>query len=402
VRLATPAPHPTPSPSLCAVSAASSPPPSVFCPSPLPQVLRAARNPGSPPHALSLTLRGLGYVFATLGLLPQAEAAYARALSEARARGGDTSAIALSCWRDVAVMALEQRKYLEAEKHWRAAVGCLVAMGRKSRKGGKRGHGEAWGGGVGGSGGVGDGGGGGAGAGDRDSEMKLQCQLCIADCLRLQMRHAEAEPLIRAALASREREYGAEDPRTLGVVYDLSHLVRARVLQGKGVTPVAIQAGGEGQAAIPEGGEGQGEGGSAGVGKGAAGQSAGGGEGAGGRQGAGGRVVGKQKVTGPSGSAVSGSSGVPEGKEERAAPVNAKQKETGPSDLIVPGPSGALEGREQRAARVRAAMAAAEAETAEMDARWLGGLKAMCKEEPDIRWAEQARPRPRPCAHLHT
>jgi len=173
-------------------------------------VLRAARNPGAPSHALSLTMRGLGYVFATTGLLPQAEAAYLRALTEARARG-EASEAALGAWRDVAVICLEQRKYADAEAHHTAALAALQARAATAGSGGgKRLRNNA-----------------------HSSEV-LELQLCLADALRLQARLDEAEALVQKVLAAREGSLGACHPETLGAVYDLSHVLRSKVVASTG------------------------------------------------------------------------------------------------------------------------------------------------------------------------
>ena len=57
-----------------------------------------ASKPGAPTDALVITLRGLGFVYASMGQLDRAEAAYSKARTEAAKRRLDSHS-SLGCWR---------------------------------------------------------------------------------------------------------------------------------------------------------------------------------------------------------------------------------------------------------------------------------------------------------------
>ena len=90
-----------------------------------------ASKPGAPTDALVITLRGLGFVHASMGHLDRAEAAYAKARVEATKKKLD-SASSLGCWRDLAVLAREQGEHAKAEACWRDATRTLLAMQQAS------------------------------------------------------------------------------------------------------------------------------------------------------------------------------------------------------------------------------------------------------------------------------
>ena len=68
-----------------------------------------------------ITLRGLGFVYASMGHLDRAEAAYSKARVEATKKKED-SASSLGCWRELAVLAREQGEHAKAEARVRVRV----------------------------------------------------------------------------------------------------------------------------------------------------------------------------------------------------------------------------------------------------------------------------------------
>ena len=118
--------------------------------------------------------------------------------------------MALACARDLAVMCFEQKKYDEAEAHWRAAAAKMALPERPAA------HAPAC-------------------AADADAATELS--LCIGDALRMQGKLTEARALAEAAVAEREARLGPDHPWTLGAVYDLAHLLRCQKLNETGVSP---------------------------------------------------------------------------------------------------------------------------------------------------------------------
>ena len=96
--------------------------------------------------------------------------------------------MALGCWRDLAVISRELRKFADAEAQFGEAIRTLGAIAETSvarsaspEKGGEKGGGG--------------GGGGGGGNGDRSGDgpsdadvMRVELRLCLADALRDQAR----------------------------------------------------------------------------------------------------------------------------------------------------------------------------------------------------------------------
>lgn len=180
--------------------------------------IASASKPGAPREALAITLRGLGFVFASMGQLPKAEAAYSRARTEAQKKSG-ASAATLGCWRDLAVLAREQINHVEAERCWREAAETLLAMQAaeaKVRPAEQR-----------------RGGGGTAAAGEQAAAAaRLELQLCRGDCLRDQGRLAECAETMSTALSWREKQLGKEHPLTLEAMGGAAVEMDERWLQG--------------------------------------------------------------------------------------------------------------------------------------------------------------------------
>ena len=111
--------------------------------------------------------------------------------------------MALGCWRDLAVISRELRKFADAEAQFGEAIRTLGAIAETSiarpaspEKGGEKG------GGAGGGGGNGDGnggGGGGSGDGPNDADsMRVELRLCLADALRDQARRRCCSGVVRS------------------------------------------------------------------------------------------------------------------------------------------------------------------------------------------------------------
>ena len=98
--------------------------------------------------------------------------------------------MALGCWRDLAVISRELRKFADAEAQFGEAIRTLGAIAEMSiarsaspEKGSEKGGGA----GAGGGGGGGNGGRSGDGPSDADV-MRVELRLCLADALRDQAR----------------------------------------------------------------------------------------------------------------------------------------------------------------------------------------------------------------------
>ena len=89
--------------------------------------LVAAQKPSAPRDAAALTLRGIGFSFASTASLDEAAAAYARALAEAKRRAPESASL-LGCWRDMAILRRERGEHAEAETCWCEAAGVMGAM----------------------------------------------------------------------------------------------------------------------------------------------------------------------------------------------------------------------------------------------------------------------------------
>ena len=289
--------------------------------------IASASKPGAPREALAITLRGLGFVFASMGQLPKAEAAYSRARTEAQKKSG-ASAATLGCWRDLAVLAREQINHVEAERCWREAAETLLAMQAaeaKVRPAEQR-----------------RGGGGTAAAGEQAAAAaRLELQLCRGDCLRDQGRLAECAETMSTALSWREKQLGKEHPLTLGAVYDVSRVARAaQYAAALAASAPAEPAEATAAAAAPSAADAE--------------------------------AAAAAEAATAAVAAAAGAMGA-----FAAAQQQQQQKEAAAAAEAALGSS-----------RVAAALEAMGGAAVEMDERWLQGLKGLCTGEAEHKWAE--------------
>ncbi|KAL1528048.1 hypothetical protein AB1Y20_009415 [Prymnesium parvum] len=167
-------------------------------------VLASAAKPGAPRDAVPITFRALGYIAASTSHLDRAEAAYSKALSEAQRRCPD-SIVLCGCLRDLAVLARERGRHADAMGMWDQAVAALEAFLKADKS---------------------------FTALEAES-MRLELQLCRADCMRDQGRFDESEALTRRVLEWREKQLGYDAAGTLAAVYDISKCLRAKSLGGE-------------------------------------------------------------------------------------------------------------------------------------------------------------------------
>ena len=189
-----------------------------------------ASKPGAPTDALVITLRGLGFVYASMGQLDRAEAAYSKARTEAAKRRLD-SLSSLGCWRDLAVLSREQGEHAKAEACWGEARRTLLGMQAAAQGGKGDGKGEL----------------GGpketrAAAEQQAAAERVELQLCLADCLRCQGRFDESEASMAEGWAWRKQHLGPDQADTVGAAYDVSRVRRARAFAAAMAAPTAAAA----------------------------------------------------------------------------------------------------------------------------------------------------------------
>ena len=155
-------------------------------------VLASASKPGAPRDALPITLRALGYIAASTSHLDRAEAAYLKAMSEAQRRCPD-SPVLCGCLRDLAVLSRELTRHTEAMGWWDKAIVAQEAVLKADKKL----------------------------AADAEP-MRLELQLCRADCFRDQVgiacEAASRVPLVPLPSRAQRMLTGHHGPRIAGQV----------------------------------------------------------------------------------------------------------------------------------------------------------------------------------------